>query len=131
MDDVPPILVAEDEPLVRLTMVEALEQGGYTVLEADDGESALAQIEQLEHLRGLVTDVRIGNGPSGWELAHRAREKFPALAVVYVTADSITEWSANGVPQSTILQKPFADAELVTALATLLVAQPPQNCGEP
>lgn len=64
----------------------------------------------------------MGPGPNGWEVAHQARKKFPSLAVVYVTGDSLTEWPVEGVPQSTVLQKPFAAAELVTALANLLVA---------
>jgi len=119
----PPILVAEDEPLVRLSIVDALEEGGYTVLEAKDGADAIKQMDQQDRLRGLVTDIRLGPGPSGWEVAHHAREKFPNLAVVYVTGDSGREWTANGVPQSTVLQKPFASAELVTAVASLLVAQ--------
>ena len=123
MDDVPPILVVEDEPLVRLIIVEALEAGGYSILEAAEGHAALAEIEQVGELRGLVTDIRMGATPSGWEVAQQAREKFPALAVVYVTGDSITEWPAKGVPQSAVLQKPFASAELVAALANLLVAQ--------
>jgi CheY-like chemotaxis protein len=123
MDEVPPVLVVEDEPLVRLTIVDALEAGGYTVIEAADGPSGLLAVEQATQLRGLVTDIRMGPGPDGWDVAHKAREKFPALAVVYVTGDSITEWPANGVPQSAVLQKPFATAELVTALANLLVAQ--------
>jgi len=123
MDVLPPILVAEDEPLVRLSIVDALEEGGYTVLEAKDGADAIKQMDQQDRLRGLVTDIRLGPGPSGWEVAHHAREKFPNLAVVYVTGDSGREWTANGVPQSTVLQKPFASAELVTAVASLLVAQ--------
>src|SRR5438128_7307175 len=125
MDEVPPILVVEDEPLVRLTIVEALQEGGYTVLEAADGRSAIEQIDQQESLRGLVTDIRMGPGPSGWDVAHHARERFSSLAIVYVTGDSGAEWSATGVPQSTVLQKPFASAELVTAVANLLVAQQP------
>jgi len=130
MDDVPPILVVEDEPLVRLTIVECLEESGYTVLQATDGNSAVEQISRAVELRGLVTDIRLGAGPDGWQVAHVGREKFASLAVVYVTADSIAEWHANGVPQSNILQKPFADAELVTALANLLVTNqplPPQS----
>ena len=122
MDEIPPILVVEDESLVRLVMTEALIEGGYTVLEAENGPAALQLIDDTEQLRGLVTDIRMGPGPNGWEVAHRARERFAGLAVVYVTGDSMTEWTANGVPQSTALQKPFASAELVTAMANLLVA---------
>ena len=123
MNDVPPILIAEDEPLVRLSMVEALQDGGYTVVECAEGHSAIEQIDLAQHLRGLVTDVRMGSGPDGWQVARQAREKFSTLAIIYVTVDSFSEWSTKGVPQSTILQKPFADAELVAALANLLLAQ--------
>jgi len=125
MDDVPPILVVEDEPLVRLTIVDALEEAGYQVVEAANGIAAIEQINQSDSLRGLVTDIRLGPGADGWEIGHHAREKFASLAVVYVTGDSGHEWSANGVPQSAILQKPFVSAELVTALANLSAANPP------
>ncbi|MGZ3257494.1 MAG: response regulator, partial [Croceibacterium sp.] len=121
---------AEDESLIRLALVEALEEGGYSVVEAADGRAAWHEIDNAEHLRALVTDIRLGEGPGGWEIAQHARQKFPALAVVYVTGDSIGEWPANGVPQSAVLQKPFASAELVTAVANLLVSQqsnPPQG----
>ncbi|MGX7953121.1 response regulator [Tsuneonella sp. HG249] len=124
MDDIPPILVVDDEMLVRLALVEALDEGGYSVVEAADGDSAIEEIEKAETLRGLVTDVRMP-GASGWDIAHKAREKFPSLAVVYVTGDSADQWAANGVPLSVVLQKPFAHAELVAALSNLLVANPP------
>ncbi|MEO6040274.1 MAG: response regulator [Croceibacterium sp.] len=130
MDEVAPILVVEDEPLIRLSIVEALEAGGYPVLEAASGLDAIERIDQAADLRGLVTDIRAGAGPLGWEIAHHAREKFAGVAVVYVTGDSAAEWPANGVPQSAVLQKPFVSAELVNALAGLLVANqpgPPQD----
>ena len=127
MDEVPPILVVEDEPLVRLTIVDALEEGGYTILEAADGAAAIEHIGRSDQLRGLVTDIRLGTGPNGWEVARRAREKFDCIAVVYVSGDSAAEWPANGVPQSLVLQKPFASAELVTAVANLLVSSHPSG----
>lgn len=125
MDDLSPVLVVEDEPLIRLAMIDALEEGGYTVVEADSGAAALEQVQTLGQLRGLVTDIKMGAGPNGWLVAHRARERFPNLSVVYVTGDSVDDWSANGVPKSVVLQKPFATAELVAALANQVIAQPP------
>jgi DNA-binding response OmpR family regulator len=59
-------------------------------------------------------------GPSGWEIGRRARELTPTLPVIYMSGDSAHEWSAHGVPQSIMLQKPFALAQLVTAVTTLL-----------
>lgn len=58
--------------------------------------------------------------PADWELARRAREINDQIAVVYVIGDSVDGWSAIGVPKSVVIQKPFAEAQLVTALSTLL-----------
>lgn len=130
------LLLAEDEPVIRLALEECLEEGGYRVLTAASGADALAIIEQRwSELSGLVTDIRLGSGPDGWQLAHRARELNPALSVVYITGDSAAQWPANGVPNSFVLQKPFADSQLLTAVSTLLnqaatsqLNQPPSQC---
>lgn len=57
---------------------------------------------------------------SGWEVARRLREKEPALPVVYVTASAAEEWASYGVSRSILIPKPFAPAQLVTALSNLL-----------
>jgi hypothetical protein len=46
--------------------------------------------------------------------------------VVYISGDSVDAWTAEGVPNSLILQKPFADAQLLSAVTTLLGAVGPQ-----
>ena len=115
------LLLAEDEPLVQMATQEALEIGGYAVISASTGTEAMAIIEERhQELSGLVTDIRLGEGPNGWELAHHARELSPLVVVVYATGDSAIEWAANGVPKSVVLQKPFADAQLLTAISNLL-----------
>lgn len=117
---VPPLLVVEDETLIRLDLVEVLEGGGYTVAEIADSAGAIAEIDRHEELCGLVTDVNLGSGATGWDVARHARKKFPGIAVVYITGDSVGSWPAEGVPNSLILQKPFADAQIVGAITTLL-----------
>jgi DNA-binding NtrC family response regulator len=68
----------------------------------------------------LVTDVSLRDEMRGWQVATLAREINPALPVVYMTAASAAEWAAHGVPNSILLQKPFAPAQLVTAVSQLL-----------
>lgn len=115
------LLLADDEPLIQLSVQDALDEGGYSILSAANGLEAMAVLEErFEDLAGLITDVRLGAGPSGWALAHRARELKPAISVVYMTGDSANEWAANGVPKSVVLQKPFASAQMLTAISTLL-----------
>jgi len=67
----------------------------------------------------MVTDVNLGAGPTGWDVAAKAREMIPTLPVIYVTGDSGHHWPSHGVPQSVIITKPFAAAQIVVALAGL------------
>lgn len=120
---VQPILVVEDEALIRISLVDALEAGGYTVIDCSDGASAILYIDSSTELCGLATDIRLGAGPTGWEVAHHARKKYPEIAVVYMTGDSAADWTAEGVPNSVLLQKPFAEAQMLTALSTLMIAR--------
>lgn len=125
MTDGPSLLLVEDEALLLLSMSEVLADGGFALLEATSGHAAIEHLDGGGEIHGLVTDIRAGAGPNGWDIARHARKLFPTIAVVYVTGDSFAEWSAEGVPDSVILQKPFADAQLVTAISTLLNCQPP------
>jgi len=115
-----PLLVIDDETLIRLDLVDVLEDGGYAVKDVVDGGAGLAEIEIRDDLRGLITDINLGTDINGWQVARRARKKFPKLAVVYITGDSASQWPAEGVPNSMVLQKPFADAQILNAITTLL-----------
>lgn len=71
--------------------------------------------------RALVTDINLGRGTvDGWEIARHAREVDPKIPVVYMSGDSGGNWASKGVPNSVMLSKPFAPAQLVTAVSQLL-----------
>jgi DNA-binding response OmpR family regulator len=121
-----PILVVEDETLVHELIEPALSEAGYAVHKATNGEEALSFIDKDDagSLRALVTDINLGVGPTGWDLAKRARELHPDLPVVYMTGAAASEWSSKGVPNSLLIQKPFAPAQIVAAVSHLLNAPP-------
>jgi CheY-like chemotaxis protein len=115
------LLLVEDEPLILLSSQAALEDGGYVVVTAASGTEAMTVLEERkDDLFGLITDIRLGLGLNGWELARFARTIKPDLPVIYATGDSASEWSAEGVPRSIVVQKPYASAQIVTAISTLL-----------
>lgn len=117
------LLLVEDEPLILEILAGALEDGGFETRAATSGDEALAMLDQPgDPLGGLVTDIKLGSGPSGWDVARKARELEPTLPVVYITGDSAHEWASQGVPESVVIGKPFAPAQLVTAIATLMTA---------
>jgi CheY-like chemotaxis protein len=117
----PVVLLVEDEPLVLLVAQDALEAGGYQVLPAQLASEALHVLDnRIAELSGLVTDIRLPGGSDGWEIARHARELKADLPIVYTTADSATDWPVKGVPNSVVVQKPYAGAQLLTAISTLM-----------
>jgi CheY-like chemotaxis protein len=117
----PIILLVEDEPLILLVAQDALEAGGYTVLPAQLASEALSLLDsRCAELSGLVTDIRLPGGADGWEIARHARELRADLPIVYTTSDSAGEWPVQGVPNSVVVQKPYAGAQLLTAISTLM-----------
>jgi CheY-like chemotaxis protein len=115
------LLVAEDETLIRLAMQDLLESGGFEVISVSSGEAAMSLILQASRpFSGLITDIRLGGEMDGWALALNAREQNPDISVLYVTGDSAADWSAKGVPRSLVLQKPVADAQILTGISALL-----------
>ena len=70
----PTILIVEDEVLIRDLMEAALEDGGFNVMFAENGIAAIERLDELANeLAAVVTDIDLGRGPEGWEIAHRAR----------------------------------------------------------
>jgi DNA-binding response OmpR family regulator len=125
VSELPLILVIEDEYLVQSEIEAALTDGGFAVELVFSGEEALT-LFGTKDFKALVTDVRLGQGPSGWEVAKRIREKEPSFPVVYLTAASADDWASNGVPNSVLITKPFAPAQLVTGVSNLLnIGTPP------
>ena len=116
------VLVVEDEPSVLMFLEEGLEERGYDVVSARSGGEALSMLgSSVYDIAVLVTDIRIGDGLDGWDIARSAREITPDLPIVYVTGDSAGAWDAEGVPNTRLLQKPFTRFELAAAIEALLV----------
>ena len=121
------VLVVDDEDIIHFLLGDALEEGGYTVDAAASPEQALALLDQKHaEYRAIITDVNMGAGqPTGWEVARHARELNPDIPVIYMTGHSGGDWTANGVPNSVLILKPFAPAQVVTAVSHLLNAGGP------
>jgi len=122
VDELLVILVVEDEAIIRDVVEETLDDGGFKVVLATSGEQAVKLLDSAEpKYRALVTDINLARSAmTGWDVARHARSIDPELAVVYMTGDSAGDWASQGVPNSVLLTKPFAPAQLLTAVAQLL-----------
>ena len=79
------VLVVEDEWLVRADVAAYLRSGGCRVIEAADGETALALIENGAPLDVLFTDIALGGRIDGWELGEKLRVHRPRAGVIYAS----------------------------------------------
>jgi DNA-binding response OmpR family regulator len=119
--DVPVILVIEDEEGIQSLVEDALSEGGFEPAIAASGEEAVTLLKgRINNYRALVTDISLRGRIDGWEVARQAREIDPQFPVVYISGASADDWASKGVPNSIMLSKPFAPAQLVTAVSNLL-----------
>jgi PAS domain S-box-containing protein len=118
------ILVAEDDPFVRSSVILRIESLGYTVVAAINGNDALLKLRANPEIDMLFTDIVMPGGMSGWELADLARQVRPGLPVVYSSGYALEMLAQQGraPAQSIILVKPYRKAELAERLREALSA---------
>ncbi len=126
MGNVPIVLVVEDEEPLQDIVHDALKEGGFDLTTVASGQDAVTMIESgVVKYSALVADINLKGPMKGWEVARLVRQIDPAFPVVYMTGAAADEWASEGVPNSILLNKPFAPAQLVTAVSQLL------NTGSP
>jgi len=117
----PLILVVEDEYALQGVLEDALAEAGFETDILSSAEEALTLFKGgSKNYKALVTDVSLKGRLSGWDVARQIRAADPAFPVVYMTGAAADQWASQGVPNSILLQKPFAPAQLVTAISQLL-----------
>lgn len=126
MPEAPLILVVEDDYPLQGVVEDFLREGGFECHVLSSGEEALTLFRgRVAEYRALVTDVSLKGTINGWEVAKQIREIAADFPVVYMTGAAAEQWTSHGVPNSILLQKPFAPAQLVTAVSQLLNAVRP------
>lgn len=116
--DGPLILLVEDEILIRLTSGETLRDAGYKVVEAADGEEALALLEAGLRPALIVSDIRMPGGISGLKLMELAAKLQPAVPVLL--ASSHLPLDADAGPELAFLPKPYTPHALTQAVESLI-----------
>jgi PAS domain S-box-containing protein len=116
------ILVVEDDDDVRATVVELLTELGYRVLKAKDSQSALAIIESGMPIDLLFTDVVMPGVPPSTELARKAQERQPNMAVLFTSGytDNAIVHGGRLDPGVELLSKPYSREALARKLRHVL-----------
>ena len=116
------VLVVDDEVLVRMLVVEVLEELGYNVVEADDGASGLRVLNSDQRIDLLVTDVGLPGGMNGRQMADAARVTRPDLKVLFITgyAENAVVGHGHLDHDMHVVTKPFSMEALAARIQELL-----------
>ncbi|MFT8246141.1 response regulator [Roseomonas sp. BN140053] len=119
------ILLVEDETCIRELLAEALSEADHEVLEASDGEEAMAMLDGPDGFDLLLTDVHFPGRFDGLDVARCARLRKPGIPVVFATGrpDTVAAFGVLG-PRELCLAKPFSLREALGAVSHLLEARP-------
>ena len=120
----PPILYVEDDLISRLANCAVLRESGFMVIEAHSATEAAAVVERHRALAALVTDIDLGPGPDGFEVARWARRVNPAIPVIYISATDFQRFACEGVADARFIAKPFDSWRIVHALGATAPAGP-------
>ena len=126
------ILVVEDEAPVRLMMKRALEDAGYTVLDAGSGDEALDIVARTTGQINLVLTDVVMPGRGGRELAEQLRKQMPDVPVLFTSGYTDGEIERRGLlgPEAAFIQKPLTPSALVRAVQKQLGTVTPPEAGD-
>ncbi len=110
------ILFVEDNRLSSMISCAVLRDAGYDVVEAFDAAEARTFIDRHAKLDALVTDINLGCGEDGFDVARRARDAYPHLPVVFVSAAAGSRVLLEGVDPNEFVSKPYHPQCLMDAL---------------
>jgi DNA-binding NtrC family response regulator len=113
----PPVLVVDDEKNMRLSLQTVLKDEGYAARAVESAEEALELLAHEEFFM-VITDARLG-GMSGYDFLARARNQWPELPVLMITAYATPKLAVEAIKSGAIdyVAKPFAPEELLHAVA--------------
>ena len=105
------ILVVDDEALLRLDLADALRDAGYGVLEASDADQALGYLRNRCPIDLVITDIELGAGLTGWDVAETFRAARSDIPIIYISG--VGGDRCRKVAGSTFFAKPYAMLDIV------------------
>ncbi len=117
----PAVLVVEDEAIIRMLLVDELEDAGLVVVEADGADGAMAILRDSAAIGVVVTDVRMPGSTDGLGLAAWMREHAPGVPIVITSGFSAPpDCQVINPAIIRVVSKPYLPRDVVNLLAALL-----------
>lgn len=115
------VLVVEDEPLIRMVVVDDLEHAGFNVLEAETTDKAMSLLRSHPEIQALFTDVEMPGSMDGIELAGQVHDRWPPIKIL-VTSGAVRLRKRDLPEDALFMPKPYDNGEVISTLREMLMA---------
>jgi CheY-like chemotaxis protein len=113
------VLVVEDEMMLRMRVVDMVEDAGYIPVEAVDADEAMSILQARSDIALMVTDVQMPGSMNGLQLAHAVHERWPPIKIILASGQ--LKLSGSEIPvDSRFFGKPLQSAEIIAEMREML-----------
>lgn len=113
------VLVVEDEMMLRMKVVDMVEDAGYIPVEAVDADEAMAILQSRSDIALLLTDVQMPGSMNGLQLAHAVHQRWPPIKIILASGQ--LKLSGSDIPlDSRFFGKPLQSAEVIAEMREML-----------
>lgn len=117
------VLVAEDEPLLRLHALELVEKAGFAAVEATNADDAILILESRADIRIVFTNIQMPGSMDGMRLAQAIRQRWPPIELIIVSGKAAP--NPNDIPErGQFFAEPYDPAAVVRAIRSLASRAP-------
>ena len=113
------VLVVEDEALIRLDMVDCLEEAGFSVEEAASADEAIIILERRTDIRLIFTDIDMPGSMDGLKLAAYVRDRWPPIKII-VTSGHVSVNTDHIPVGGRFFSKPYDRPEIAGAIRDMI-----------
>ena len=115
----PTVLIVEDELLIRMDAIDAIEAAGYDVVEAANADEAIAILEERDDIRVIFTDIDMPGSMDGLKLSHFVRDRWPPVKIIATSGHA--RISETDLPKGgRFLQKPYTPKQILGTIEQLI-----------
>ncbi|WP_349628661.1 response regulator [Bradyrhizobium sp. JYMT SZCCT0180] len=113
------VLVVEDEMMLRMRVVDMVEDAGYVPVEAVDADEAMTILRSRSDIALMLTDVQMPGSMNGLQLAHAVRENWPPIKIILASGQ--LNLSDSDIPlDSRFFGKPLQSDEIIAEMREML-----------
>jgi two-component system, response regulator PdtaR len=113
------VVVAEDEPLVRMLATDLLEDAGFVVVETKNATEALGELQTRGDVRAVFTDIEMPPGIDGLELARQVGQHWPRIAILIASGKRRPQ-PHELPPRVRFMPKPYQPHEVVRTIRDMM-----------